>query len=90
MARETILYFSDQANSSNSVSGALKAAGYEVLKTNSSTEAIALLYIMQSVVRVVLNHRARQHTSFDVAQSMGSICPDIPIIFLCRGQIDTL
>lgn len=90
MGHETILYLSDQATSSNSVSAALKAAGYEVVKTSSSREAIALLYIMQSVAGVVVNHRARQQTSFDVVRGLRSICTDVPIILLCRNQIDSL
>jgi PleD family two-component response regulator len=46
MARETILYISDQATSSDSVIAALETTGYEVLSTNSSTQAIAMLYII--------------------------------------------
>jgi hypothetical protein len=46
MKHETILYISDQATSSDSVIGALENTGYEVVSTNSSTQVIALPYIM--------------------------------------------
>jgi CheY-like chemotaxis protein len=90
MKHETILYLSDQATSSDSVFAALETTGYEVVSTNSSTQAIALLYIMHSVAAVVLHHRAREQTSFDVARSLRAIHPDVPIVLLCRDQIDRL
>jgi CheY-like chemotaxis protein len=52
MKHETILYISDQATSRDSVIGALENTGYEVVSTNSSTQVIALLYIMHSVAAV--------------------------------------
>ncbi len=54
MTGETILYLSDRATNSNSVLAALKATGYEVVSTNSATQAIALLYMLRMVVGVVL------------------------------------
>ena len=90
MKHETILYLSDQATSSDSVFAALETTGYEVVSTNSSTQAIALLYIMHSVAAVVLHHRAREQTSFDVARSLRAIHPDVPIVLLCRDQIRPL
>jgi DNA-binding NtrC family response regulator len=89
MERETILYISDQAASSNSVSAALKTAGYTVVSTNSSTQAIALLFLMHSIAAVVLNQRVRE-TSFDMARSLRAIRPDVPIILLCRDQMNRL
>jgi CheY-like chemotaxis protein len=90
MKQETIFYLSDQATSSDSVIGALENTGYEVVSTNSSTQAIALLYIMHSVAAVVLHHRAREQTSFDVACSLRAIGPGVPVVLLCRDQIDRL
>jgi DNA-binding NtrC family response regulator len=84
MERGTILYISDQPTSSNSVSAALKTAGYEVVSTNSPTQAIALLFLMRSVAAVVLNQWAREQSSFDVARRLRAIRPDVPIILLCR------
>jgi DNA-binding NtrC family response regulator len=55
MTDETILYVSDQTASNNSVLAALKATGYEVVSTNSATQAIALLYVLHTVSGVVLN-----------------------------------
>jgi DNA-binding NtrC family response regulator len=88
MARKTILYVSDEATCSNSVLAALRAAGYDVLKTNGSTQAIALLFVMQSVAAVVLSYSARKQASFDEARSLRAICPNVPIVVMCRDQID--
>ncbi len=86
----TILYISDRANSSDWVLAALKEKGCEVVSTNSPTEGVALLYIMHSVAAVVLKNRAREQASFDVAQSLRKIRPDVPIMLLCGDQIDPL
>jgi DNA-binding NtrC family response regulator len=83
----TILYISDDANSSNSAVAALEKKGYEVVTTNSSTEGIALLYVMHSVAAVVLDTGARQHADFDLAQSLEQIRPHVPVIVLCGDQI---
>jgi len=88
MTDEIILYISDQTANSKSVLAALKATGYEVVSTNSATQAIALLYIMHRVVGVVLNRRAREENRIDVARSLRAIRPDVPIVLLCGGQIN--
>ena len=90
MATETILYISDQPTGGDSELAALKAADYDVLSTNSSTQAIALLYISRSVVAIVLHRRAREQARLDIARSLRAIHPDIPIVLLCRDQIDRL
>jgi hypothetical protein len=84
MERETILYVSDQTTCSNAISAALNAAGYEVVTTNT-IEAVALLYILHSIAAVVL--RARAQASLDV-RSIRAMCPDVPIVLLCRGRIE--
>jgi DNA-binding NtrC family response regulator len=91
-AREsgTILCISDQPASSNSVSAAPKAAGYEVVSTNSPTQAIALLFLMRSVAAAVLNQRVIEQSSFDVTCRLRAIRPDVPIILLCRDQVHRL
>ena len=85
----TILYISDQAETSKSVLDALKETGCEVVSANSPTEGVALLYIMHTVAAVVLDNRAREEASFDVAQSLGKIHPDVPVILRCGDQIDS-
>jgi hypothetical protein len=86
MEHETILYISDQANS-NPVLVALNGTGYEVVSTNRATQGVALLYVMHSFVAVVLSHQAKEQ---DLARSLRAIRPDVPIIVLCRDQIDSL
>jgi DNA-binding NtrC family response regulator len=88
MNHNIILHISDRANASRSALAALKAAGYEIVSTNSPTEGVALLYIMHSVAAVVLDNPAREHASFDVAQSLRTICPSVPLMQLCGDQID--
>ena len=90
MTGETILYLSDRATNSNSVLAALKATGYEVVSTNSATQAIALLYMLRMVVGVVLNRWAGEQNTPDVARSLRAIRPDVPIVLLCRDQINCL
>jgi DNA-binding NtrC family response regulator len=84
MERKTILYISDQTTCSNAISDALNAAGYEVVTTNT-TEAVALLYVLHSIAAVVV--RAREQASLDV-RSIRAMCPDVPIVILCRGRIN--
>ena len=88
MNHNIILHISDRANSSHSALAALQEAGYEIVSTNSPTEGVALLYIMPSVAAVVLDNPAREHASFDVAQSLRAIRPSVPVMQLCGDQID--
>jgi CheY-like chemotaxis protein len=90
MTEETILYVGDQTANNASVLGALKATGYQVVSTNNSTQAIALLFLLHSVAGVVLNHRARERAKFDIARSLRGIRPDVPIVLLCDDQINRL
>ena len=90
MVLDTILYVSDRATGSDSISAALKAHGYEVVTTDSSTQAIALLFIMRVVAGIVLNHRGGEHTTFDVVRSLRALRPHVPIVWLCGNQIDHL
>ena len=88
MALDTILYVSDGATGSDSISAALKADGYEVVTTDSSTQAVALLFIMRLVAGIVFDHRVGEHTTFDVVRSLRALRPHVPIVLLCRNQID--
>jgi CheY-like chemotaxis protein len=90
MADETIIYLADQATNSNSVLAALQATGYDVVSTNSASQAIALLYILHTVAGVVLKRRSREHSLFDVARSLRAIRRDVPIVLLCGEQVKHL
>jgi CheY-like chemotaxis protein len=90
MTHETILYVSDQTANNNSVLAALKATGYEVVSTNSATQAVAMLYVLHAVAGVVLNHRAGERAKFDIAGSLRAIRSDVPIVLLCDDQINRL
>src|SRR6266403_2586407 len=87
---ETILYLSDHATGSDSLLAALKATGYEVMSTTSSTQAIALLFVTHSVVAVVLNQQAKEQTTCTLARSLPAIRPDVRIVLLCGDQFDPL
>jgi DNA-binding NarL/FixJ family response regulator len=87
MALETILYVSDQATSNDSVAMALEAGGLNVVSTSSSTQAIALLFVVQSVAAVVLRQRLETQTSCELARKLRAICPEVPIIFLGCEQV---
>src|SRR5882724_13071371 len=90
MERETILYISDQETNSHSSLTALTGTGYEVVSTDSSTQAVALLFIMRSAIAVVLNHQAGDRTTLDLARSLRGVRPDVPIILLCGEQVNHL
>jgi DNA-binding NtrC family response regulator len=87
MKESTILYISDRPNSGKSVLAALKETGCEVVSTNSPTEGVALLYIMQSVIAVVLDSGVGEHASFNLAQSLGKIRPNVSVMLPCGDQI---
>jgi DNA-binding NarL/FixJ family response regulator len=84
---ETILYLSDHEASCDSVPAELEAKGYEVVSTDSSTQGVAMLYIMHSVAAVLLHYRVEDRTWFKLAQSLRAIRPGVPIILLSRDPI---
>jgi hypothetical protein len=90
MTRETILYLSGQAGCSDPVSAALNTAGYEVVSTNSTMQAIALLFILHPVAAVFLDSREIAQPSCDVARSLKAVRPDVLIVLLCCDPIDRL
>jgi CheY-like chemotaxis protein len=83
-----IIYISEKATSSTSALAVLEETGYEVVSTTSPTVGVALLYAMRSVAAVLLDNRAREQATFDVAKSLRRIRPNIPIILLSGDQID--
>ena len=61
-----------------------------MVSTNSSMQAIALLFLLHPIAAVVLDHRATEVISFNVARSLKAVRADVPIILVCRDQIDRL
>jgi hypothetical protein len=84
---DTILYISEDATSSDSVTLELEAMGYEVVSSDSSSQGVALLYIMRSVAAVVLHCQPEDRAWFELAQSLRGIRPGVPIILLSRDPI---
>jgi CheY-like chemotaxis protein len=85
--RRTILYIFDRSNRSNSVLAAIKETGCEVLSTDSPTQGVALLYIMRQVSAVVLDSQVKKHANFDVAESLRTLRPEVPVVLKCCDQI---
>jgi len=90
MTRDTIIYVSDPTTGDESVLDALEGAGYQVAKTNTATQAIALLFVLHATAAVVLDQRATAYNSFDLALRLRAICPEVPIVLLCREHMDRL
>jgi ActR/RegA family two-component response regulator len=90
MAGDTILYISDHRPRSRSILAALEATGYDVVSTDSSTQAIALLFVMHSVTAVVLDQHSIEESSFDLPHSLRALRPDVRIVLLCAGRLDRL
>ena len=90
MTRDTIIYVSNQTTRDTSVLRELENAGYQVARTSSATQAIALLFVLHATAAVVLDQRATEHNSFDLALRLRAICPEVPIVLLCREPLDRL
>jgi len=90
MAENTILYISDHELRSSSILAALGATGYDVVSTDNSTQAIALLFVMHSVTAIVLDQHSIEEPSFDLTHSLRALRPDVPIVLLCADRIDRL
>ena len=88
MSLDTILYIHDKAISSDSVLDALKITHYEVVSADSSSQGIALLFLLRSVAAVVLHDQSGERSGADVARTLRAIRPDVPIMLLCRNRID--
>jgi DNA-binding NtrC family response regulator len=90
MAGDTILYVSDKTVSSNSVLAAIEAAGYDVVSTNSSNQALALFFVMNSAAAVILDLRANEEICLEFAQKLRTLHPGVPILLRCCESIDHL
>ncbi len=88
MSIGTILYISDKAISSDPVLGAVRSTGYDVLIADSSSQGLALLFLMRSVAAVALHEQVEERTAFEAARTLRVIRPNVPIVLLCRHQID--
>ena len=90
MKSETILLISTQKTIGNSVLAAIKATGYRVVCTSSS-QAMALLFIMHCAAVVVLDRAAGEKTTFEgLARQLRAMCHDVPIILLSPTPISPL
>lgn len=90
ISSKAILYVSEDPSGGSSLLAALKATGHNVVRTNSSTQAIALLFLLHSVVAVVLNRRARTQSIFEVVRNLRAIRPTVLIVLLgCDHNEDT-
>jgi response regulator RpfG family c-di-GMP phosphodiesterase len=85
-----ILHVSDGVAASKPVLDAIEAAGYDVVSTDSSNQAFALLFIMHSAAAVVLDLQATEQSSFDFARKLRAIQPDVPIVLRCCEHIGPL
>lgn len=90
MAAGTILFVSDRGPLSSSTLAALEATGYDVVSPDRSTQAIAMLFVMNSVNAVVIDQPWINQPGFDLIRSLRALCPEVPIIALCDGRIDPL
>ncbi len=89
MRHQTILFISTQEMSGNSVLAAVKATGYRVVST-TSTQAVALLFIMHCTAVVLLDRGEGEKNNFDLARNLRAICRDVPIILLSPTTISPL
>jgi CheY-like chemotaxis protein len=90
MAADTILYISDHGPRSSSILAALEATGYDVVSTDSSTQSVALLFVMHSVSATVLDQHSIEQSSFNLVRSLRTLRPDVPIVLICADRIDRL
>jgi hypothetical protein len=90
MTGGTILYISHHGPRSSSILAALDATGYNVVSTDSSTQAIALLFVMHSVTAVVIDQHSIEESSFDMVHSLRALRSDVPIVLLCADRFDRL
>ena len=87
---KTILSVSEDPSSRHSVQSALKDAGYESAGTSSSIQAMALLFVLQGIVAVVIDERNKTHPDFELARKLRTVRADIPIILVCREPLESL
>ena len=90
MSIGTVLYISDKTVPGDPVTDALRNAGYEVVSADSSSEGVALLFLMHSVAAVVLHDQLGERSGVDLARTLRSIRPEVAIILLSPNQIDSL
>jgi len=90
MSIGTILYVSDKTIGNDPILGALRSSGYKVVCADSSSQGIALLFLVRSVAAVVLHDQLGERSGADVAQTLRTIRPDVPVVLLCPNRIDPL
>ncbi len=90
MSVGTVLYISDKTVPGDPATDALMNAGYEVVSADSSSEGVALLFLMHAVAAVVLHDQLGERSGVDLARTLRSIRPEVAIILLSPKQIDSL
>ena len=90
MTNQRVLYIAAQGSVSDPLVAGLRFIGYDVVITSSPSQAVALLFLMYSAAGVVLSREVNEHAGFDVAQSVRTLCPQIPIILLCDGAVEAI
>jgi hypothetical protein len=90
MLAGTILFISDHGPGNDLISRTLEATGHDVVSTDFSTQAVAMLFVMACVTAVVIGEHWIKQSSFDLTRSLRALCPEVPIIALCDGGIDRL
>jgi CheY-like chemotaxis protein len=90
MSISAVLYIPDKTVPEDPVTGALRNAGYEVVSADSSSEGVALLFLMHSVAAVVMHDQLGERSGVDLARTLRSIRPEVAIILLSLNPIDSL
>jgi DNA-binding NtrC family response regulator len=90
MYKQTILLVFVDRIQGGRLCRSLADAGYEVSGTSSSTQAIALSFVIQSLAAVVLDQRTEEHSIFDLARNLRAVRPHLPVILLSRERIPHL
>jgi hypothetical protein len=90
MMEKTILYLSGERSSTCLVTKALETTGSRVVSGNSSSQGMALLFLIKSVAAVVIDDEVRKTGDFDVACSMRAIRPQLVIILRSGSEVETL
>ena len=84
-SKRTILYVADDKAFHNAASGRLRAEGYEVVRTGSTRQAIALLFLNRKIEAVVIQPDGDGPADLKSARVLRSIRLDIPVILISGG-----
>ena len=85
-SKRTILYVAEDKPFPTTASEALTAEQYDLVRTVSMMQAIALLFLNRKIEAVLLEPAAADSKFFDTARILRSIRPDIPVILVAESQ----